>query len=54
MREIEDKVRALGETIEFTKIAEAKEFRESIALKNADMPPSAIDISEDRHFPDEL
>ena len=54
MREIEDKIKTLGETIEFTKIAEAKEFRESIALKNANMPPNTVDTLDEKRFPDEL
>lgn len=54
MREIEDKIKTLGETIEFLKIAEAKEFRESIALKNANMPPNTVDTLDEKRFPDEL
>lgn len=51
---IEQEVKKLGETIEFTKIAEAKEYNESVAMRNAGSIPTVEDITDDDRFPDEL
>ncbi len=51
---VEQEVKRLGETIEFTKIVEAKEYNETISMRNAGTHPTVDDIADDDRFPDEL
>ena len=51
---VEQEVQKLGEKIEFTKIAEAREYRESITMKNTGQKPTEEDITDDDRFPEEL
>lgn len=51
---VEQEVKRLGETIEFTKIVEAKEYNETISMRNAGIKPTVEDIADDDRFPEEL
>ena len=51
---VEQEVHNLGEKIEFTKIAAAREYRESLSMKNAGQKPTVEDIADDDRFPEEL
>lgn len=51
---VEAEVKRFGEKIDFTMLAEAKEYRESIALKEANKAPTAVDVADDDRFPEEL
>jgi predicted nuclease with TOPRIM domain len=52
--EIEEFVRSQGVTVEFTKLAEAREFRETCAIRERIAAASARVDSQDKPFPDSL
>ncbi len=51
---VEQEVKRLGEMIEFTKIVEAKEYNETISMRNVGIKPTVEDVSDDDRFPEEL